>query len=178
MRPCAPSTIKCGARGTFLVSATRLGGLHGYDEAGAFAPLGGGVTGFTKAYKREKSDALVKAVDFEPSRKTTALAEILIEETLLDPGAVEIGYHDGQRWTIGLKEKPCSEGAAGMTLGKDTVFLITGAAGSIVSAITADLAAASGGTFHLLDLAPDAGSGQCRPAAVRHRQGRLEARYF
>jgi NAD(P)-dependent dehydrogenase (short-subunit alcohol dehydrogenase family)/3-hydroxymyristoyl/3-hydroxydecanoyl-(acyl carrier protein) dehydratase len=32
--------------------------------------------------------------------------------------------------------------------------VITGAAGSIVSAITADLAAASGGTFYLLDLVP------------------------
>ena len=42
-----------------------------------------------------------------------------------------------------------------MTLDKDTVFLITGAAGSIVSAITADLAAASGGTFYLLDLVPE-----------------------
>ena len=42
-----------------------------------------------------------------------------------------------------------------MTLDKNTVFLVTGAAGSIVSAITADLAAASGGTFHLLDLAPE-----------------------
>ena len=28
------------APGTFLVSATRLGGQHGYDEAGATAPLG------------------------------------------------------------------------------------------------------------------------------------------
>ena len=51
--------------GTFLVSATRLGGQHGYDEAGALAPLGGAVTGFTKTYKRERLDALVKAVDFE-----------------------------------------------------------------------------------------------------------------
>ena len=42
-----------------------------------------------------------------------------------------------------------------MTLDKDTVFLVTGAAGSIVSAITADLAAASGGTFYLLDLVPE-----------------------
>ena len=42
-----------------------------------------------------------------------------------------------------------------MVLGKDTVFVITGAAGSIVSAITADLAAASGGTFYLLDLTPE-----------------------
>jgi acyl transferase domain-containing protein/acyl carrier protein/NAD(P)-dependent dehydrogenase (short-subunit alcohol dehydrogenase family) len=144
-----------GAHGTFLVSATRLGGLHGYDQAGASAPLGGGVTGFTKAFKREKSDALVKAVDFGPSRKTTALSELLIEETLLDPGAVEIGYQQDRRWTIGLEAAPLQEGGAGLTLGKESVFLVTGAAGSIVSAITADLAAASGGTFHLLDLAPE-----------------------
>ena len=143
-----------GSRGTFLVSAVRLGGLHGYDAAGAAAPMGGAVTGFTKAFKREKPGMLVKAVDFEPSRKTTALADILIEETLLDPGAVEIGYSGNRRWTIGLQEQPAADGAPGMHLDKTSVFLITGAAGSIVSAITADLAEASGGIFHLLDLAP------------------------
>jgi NAD(P)-dependent dehydrogenase (short-subunit alcohol dehydrogenase family)/acyl carrier protein len=141
--------------GTFLVSATRLGGQHGYDQAGAVAPLGGCVTGFTKAFKREKGEALVKVVDFEPSRKTTALADLLIEETLFDPGIVEVGYKDGFRWTIGLEEKPAADGQPGLTLGRDTVFLIAGAAGSIVSAITVDLAVASGGTFHLLDLAPE-----------------------
>ena len=44
------------------------------------------------------------------------------------------------------------DGTPGLTLDKNTVFVITGAAGSIVSAITADLAAASGGLFYLLDL--------------------------
>jgi NAD(P)-dependent dehydrogenase (short-subunit alcohol dehydrogenase family) len=42
-----------------------------------------------------------------------------------------------------------------MTLDENTVFVITGAAGSIVSAIIADLAAASGGTFYLLDIVPE-----------------------
>jgi NAD(P)-dependent dehydrogenase (short-subunit alcohol dehydrogenase family) len=42
-----------------------------------------------------------------------------------------------------------------MALNPDSVFVVTGAAGSIVSAITADLAAASGGTFYLLDLVPE-----------------------
>ncbi len=72
----------------FLVSATRLGGYHGYDEAGATSPMGGAVTGFTKAYQRERFDErpLVKAVDFAPSRKTAALADILIDESLRDPG--------------------------------------------------------------------------------------------
>jgi 3-oxoacyl-(acyl-carrier-protein) synthase/acyl carrier protein/NAD(P)-dependent dehydrogenase (short-subunit alcohol dehydrogenase family) len=141
--------------GTFLVSATRLGGQHGYDKTGAVAPLGGAVVGFTKAYKRERPDALVKAVDFEAERKPSEVADVLIQETLLDPGAIEIGYKEGQRWTIALDEKLAADGQPGITLDPHTVFLITGAAGSIVSAITSDLAAASGGTFYLLDLVPE-----------------------
>ncbi|HKV12191.1 MAG TPA: SDR family NAD(P)-dependent oxidoreductase [Thermoanaerobaculia bacterium] len=141
------------APGTFLVSATRLGGRHGYDEAGAVAPMGGAVTGLTKSFKREKPGAVVKAVDFPAGRQTAALAEALLEETLLDPGAVEIGREGDQRWTVGLAERPAAT-SDGMKLGRHSVFVVTGAAGSIVSAILQDLAAASGGTFHLLDLAP------------------------
>jgi NAD(P)-dependent dehydrogenase (short-subunit alcohol dehydrogenase family) len=143
------------AAGTFLVSATRLGGLHGYDDAGAVAPMGGAVVGFTKTYKRERTEAVVKAVDFDAVRTPSEVADILLAETLRDPGAVEIGYHGGLRWTIGIEPQPVADGEPGMVLGRDTVFLITGAAGSIVSAITADLASASGGTFYLLDMAPE-----------------------
>lgn len=141
--------------GTFLVSATRLGGQHGYDEVGAFAPLGGAVVGFTKAYKREHLESLVKAIDFEAKRDAAEIAQLLIDETLRDPGAVEIGYKAEQRWSVDLQEQPAVDGQPGMDLNKESVFLITGAAGSIVSAITADLATASGGTFYLLDLVPE-----------------------
>jgi acyl transferase domain-containing protein/acyl carrier protein/NAD(P)-dependent dehydrogenase (short-subunit alcohol dehydrogenase family) len=141
--------------GTFLVSATRLGGQHGYDPAGAAAPLGGAVTGFTKTYKWERPDALVKAVDFAPDAASADVAEALVGETLRDNGAVEIGYRDGQRWTVGLRELPAEDGNPGLALGKETVFVVTGAAGSIVSAITTDLAAASGGVFYLMDVVPE-----------------------
>jgi NAD(P)-dependent dehydrogenase (short-subunit alcohol dehydrogenase family)/acyl carrier protein len=139
-------------RGSFLVSATRLGGLHGYGEAGASAPLGGAVAGFTKAYKRERNDALVKVVDFEMRHTMAEPADTLIAETLNDPGSVEVGYWDGQRYAIALEQRPAADGRPGMTLNKDSVFLITGAAGGITSAIVADLAAASGGVFYLVDL--------------------------
>lgn len=142
----------------FLITATRLGGLHGYDEAGAVAPLGGSVVGFAKAYKRERPDCLVKAIDFQQNRKPDEVADRLVAETLRDPAAVEIGYTGDDRWTIGLEEQPAADGQPGLVLDKNSVLVITGAAGSIVSAITADLAAASGGTFYLLDLVrePDA----------------------
>ncbi|HEX9041981.1 MAG TPA: SDR family NAD(P)-dependent oxidoreductase, partial [Trebonia sp.] len=143
-----------GARGTFLVAGTRMGGYHGYDDNGATAPLGGSVTGFVKAYWRERPDILAKAVDFPDTRKTAAIADALIEETLRDPGAVEIGRAGERRWTVGLREVPFGDDG-GMALDSGTVFAVTGAAGGITSAITADLAKASGGTFHLIDLAPE-----------------------
>jgi malonyl CoA-acyl carrier protein transacylase len=137
--------------GTFLVSATRLGGLHGYGENPPVAPMGGAVTGFTKAYSRERPLALVKAVDFEESRRTAALADRLLEETRLDPGVVEVGIHGDRRWCVTVVEQPAENGEPGMSLDDSTVFAVTGAAGSIVSAITADLAEHSGGIFYLLD---------------------------
>jgi NAD(P)-dependent dehydrogenase (short-subunit alcohol dehydrogenase family) len=141
--------------GRFLISATRLGGLHGYGPDGASAPMGGGVAGLTKAFGRERSDALVKVVDFDVSRKTAALADTLIDETLLDPALVEVGRRDDRRFTIALRETAPPDPADGLELGSDSVFVVTGAAGSIVSAIVTDLAQASGGTFHLLDLIPE-----------------------
>ncbi|MCP4966488.1 MAG: SDR family NAD(P)-dependent oxidoreductase, partial [bacterium] len=139
----------------FVIAGTRLGGRHGYEDAGAINPLGGAVCGFVKALKREKNDVLCKVVDFATSRKTAALADQLIEETLQDPGVVEIGRDDAGRWTIGLREVPCDGSDTGLELNSESVFVVTGAAGSIVSAIIADLATASGGTFHLLDLTPE-----------------------
>ncbi len=139
----------------FLVAGTRLGGRHGYDPDGALYPLGGAVTGFTKAYKREKTDVLVKAVDFAAGGKAAALADRLIDETLTDPGCVEVGGDDTLRWAIGLQAQPAADGNPGMQLSGDSVYVVTGAAGSIVSAITADLAThGGGGIFHLLDLTP------------------------
>ena len=143
--------------GTFLVSATRFGGQHGYGESGATAPLGGAVSGFTKAYNveqgmRDGAGALIKVVDFEVSRKTAEPADLLIAETLADPGIVEVGYHNGQRFGITLVEKPAVDGHPGMELSEETVFVVTGAAGGITSAIVTDLAIASKGIFYLLDL--------------------------
>ncbi|MCG6920680.1 MAG: SDR family NAD(P)-dependent oxidoreductase [Acidobacteria bacterium] len=158
--------------GTFLVSATRMGGLHGQTPEGATAPLGGAVAGFTKSYKREQPQALVKVVDFAPDAAVDGVVDALLAETLTDPGIVEVGHHDGLRWTITLEEQPAADGQPGLALGKDTVFVVTGAAGGITSAIVADLAAASGGTFVLLDLVPEPARDDTKIALIRRdREG-------
>ena len=90
----------------FLVAATRLGGCHGYDAAGATQPLGGAVVGFAKSYRKERPDALVKAVDLAVDAKASAVAEQLIEETLRDPGCVEIGRLGAHRFGVAFVETP------------------------------------------------------------------------
>jgi NAD(P)-dependent dehydrogenase (short-subunit alcohol dehydrogenase family) len=153
--------------GSFLVSATRMGGLHGQTAGGATAPLGGSVAGFTKSYKREQPEALAKVVDFAPSADAAKVAEALLAETLTDPGIVEVGHHDGSRWTVTLEEQPAADGQPGLTLDKDSVFVVTGAAGGITSAIVGDLAAASGGTFFLLDLVTEPARDDAKIALFR-----------
>ncbi len=146
--------------GAFLVSATRNGGAHGYDEPGARSAMAGAVSGFTKALARERPAAVVKVLDVEADAGPTDVAAALVAETLRDAGIVEIGRRGALRLAVGLEERPAPPADPARALGPDSVFVVTGAAGSIVSAIVADLArAAGGGTFHLLDLipAPDPG---------------------
>ncbi len=140
--------------GTFLIAATRMGGQHGYGATGAENPMGGAVSGFVKAYKRERPAALVKVVDFTADCAAADLADLLQKEAVSDPGAVEIGYRGGVRWSVGLVDRSAEDGQPALPLSPDSVFVVTGAAGGIVSAIVADLAVASGGTFFLLDKAP------------------------
>ena len=171
--------------GKFLVTGTRLGGLHGYGEPAATAPAGGAVVGFAKAYAMEQGlraagrGLLVKAVDFEPGRRTAEPAEQLIAETLYDPGVIEVGYRGGLRFSVMLAEQPLAVDAEpSLRLGPDSVFVVTGAAGGITSAIVADLAAASRGVFYLLDLAQlparDDPHVALLPAGTRGAEGRVD----
>ena len=138
---------------TFLISATRLGGRHGYDAAGAQSTMGGAVTGFTKALtasgrstssRRSTSPPLAR-----PPRSRTRSSRRRCTTPAPSRSATP-------RTCAGPSGSPSSRPAddPARELKPDDVFLITGAAGSIVSAIAADLAAASHGTFHLLDLVP------------------------
>ncbi|MDQ1308436.1 MAG: hypothetical protein QG671_4270, partial [Actinomycetota bacterium] len=142
----------------FLVTGTRLGGLHGYGQEPASNALGGGVTGFAKSYHREQPLTTVKAIDFGPAAADT-VAAALCEEALRGPGQVEIGRYSDQRFGIGLAEQPLTE-ELHTSLHPDSVFVVTGASGAIAAAVAADLAeVAGGGTFYLLARTelPDAG---------------------
>ena len=87
-------TSRSRSAGTFLVSATRLGGQHGYDRR-ARRSAGRRSSGLHQDVSSGSGRRPVKAVDFEAGRKAAEMADALIAETCSDPGAVEIGYKDG-----------------------------------------------------------------------------------
>ena len=139
--------------GTFLIAGTRMGGHHGYGQGGARNPIGGAVVGFAKATKRERPETLVKAVDFPEDMPSEVVARALLDETERDPGAVEIGYQGNLRVTVGVQlfTAPPSDSKPSVAMDANAVFAVTGGAGAITVAIVRDLAAASRGTFYLLD---------------------------
>ncbi|HEX7505452.1 MAG TPA: SDR family NAD(P)-dependent oxidoreductase [Polyangia bacterium] len=139
--------------GTFLIAATRMGGHHGYGPGGARNPIGGAVVGFVKATGRERPETMVKAVDFPEDMPSEVVARALLDETERDPGAVEIGYQGSLRVTVGVQlfSAPPSDAKTPVAMDANAVFAVTGGAGAITVAIVRDLAAASRGTFYLLD---------------------------
>jgi NAD(P)-dependent dehydrogenase (short-subunit alcohol dehydrogenase family) len=102
------------------------------------------------------------------------VAETLIAETLADPGAVEIGVRGPDRFAITLVEAPAVADGTGLKLSAESVYLATGAAGGITSAIVTDLAAANGGIYYLLDLTPLPGDDDERIALFRAGRDNLK----
>ena len=146
--------------GTFFLSATRLGGTFGYGSRPAQDPCGGPVSGFTKAFAREREKAVVKVVDFASSMAPERIASLLLGEVERDPGTAEVSYADDRRYGVTLVEQRCPAVPAGTPprLPEGAIVVVTGSGGAITSAIAADLARATKGTFYLLDLpqAPNA----------------------
>jgi len=132
----------------FLVCATRMGGLHGYGPQDSTSTISGGLRGLAKAIAREREKMLVKVVDFEQDASASTVAGCLIDETLRDPGTVEIGLEGGLRYGIALAEKPLRESEAQLPEG--AVVVISGGSGGIVAPVVLDLAMATRGHFYLL----------------------------
>ncbi len=132
----------------FMICGTSAGGLHGYSQTNEQLSMVGAIAGFSKSFAREYPDVLVKVVDFEPGSAHQGIAEKLIAETLRDPDVIEVGWRGDERYTI--QALPMDRGAEEkMTIGPETVFLVSGGAGGILVPVVKDLAARSGGKFIL-----------------------------
>ena len=131
----------------FLICATTLGGLLGFIHGQN--PQEGLVSGFIKALRRERTGQLIKLIDLKPGMKSTAVADILINETLHDPVTTEIGYEGESRFSVSLRELP-TDGLERSALAQGSIFVVSGATGGIMAPVLLDLTRATHGSFFLL----------------------------
>jgi malonyl CoA-acyl carrier protein transacylase len=146
------SALKAIPGSPFVIGATRMGGVFGYETQGASAPMGGLVSGLIKALRWERPESFAKVVDFEAGAEASVVAERLLAETLNDPAVVEVGWKKNLRYTIDVRESETA--ASGMELKKGSVFVVSGGSGGITGPIVVDLARATQGKFYLLSRTP------------------------
>ncbi len=132
---------------TFLLTATRMGGSLGLRNTSN--PLGGTISGFSKALSRGRSTVLIKTVDFETGASPAFVASRLLEETLHDASVVEVGWEADLRYTAALMEQPAVSSNV-QELKKGSVFVISGGTAGIVAPVAMDLVHSTQGKFYLL----------------------------
>ncbi len=131
----------------FLLTGTRMGGLLGLLNP--INPMGGAISGFTKALARERSDVLIKTVDFEAGVSATLVASRLLEETLHDASVAEIGWEADLRYSAALVDEP-AKNVDHKPLEQGTVFLVSGGTAGVVAPVLMDLVRSTKGKFYLL----------------------------
>ena len=142
--------------GTFVVCATRKGGPMATTPAAPAAPWPAPSAGSPRRCARERPAAIGQGRRRRDRRRPDAVAERPPRRDARRPRRRRDRPAGAVRLAIGLEVRPAEAAVPARALTPDTVVVATGAAGSIVSAIIADLArAAGGGTFHLLDLIPE-----------------------
>jgi NAD(P)-dependent dehydrogenase (short-subunit alcohol dehydrogenase family)/acyl carrier protein len=148
------SILRTLPEASFLVCAMRMGGLHGYGPQPAAAAMSGGTRGLAKAIAREREGMLVKVVDFEDGASAARVAGCLVDETLHDPAAVEVGWEGDLRFGVALTEQALTgqplEIESPAELPEGAVFIVSGGSGGITAPVVQDLARATRGRFYLL----------------------------
>jgi acyl transferase domain-containing protein/7-keto-8-aminopelargonate synthetase-like enzyme/NAD(P)-dependent dehydrogenase (short-subunit alcohol dehydrogenase family) len=130
-----------------FVTVTGLGG--GFGLSGSAPELLGqsGAIGFTQALSQEWTDALVKAVDVDPSLPASDLAQHLVEELFSGDRTTEVGFTKQGRVAVSLL--PMAAPAKAQGLGASSVILITGGAKGLGLKLAKALAKTTGATLAL-----------------------------
>ncbi len=140
---------KVGAeKAELFVTVTGLGGQFGLDATPREALGQVGALGFTKALALEWPDALVKAIDVDPSLPAEALAQSIVEEIVSGDRCAEVGFTKNGRTAVALKPLDSARGARG-ALSSSSVVVITGGAKGLGFKFAKGLAKAHGCTLAL-----------------------------
>ncbi|ACG75205.1 Beta-ketoacyl synthase [Anaeromyxobacter sp. K] len=120
------------ARPGAYVAVTSLGGALGLGAAAA-DPAGAFQHGLALALKQEVPGALVKALDFAPAVDAADLARALVAELEDGNERVQVGFADGRRTVVALRQAPLDAGApVRREIGPGDVLLFSGGGRGVV----------------------------------------------
>jgi acyl transferase domain-containing protein/NAD(P)-dependent dehydrogenase (short-subunit alcohol dehydrogenase family) len=137
-----------------LLVITGSGGRFGRTHNANGVP-GVGLPGLVRTIAREFPDQCVRVIDVNPKEEARALATHLLAELVTPEAPTSVGYAAGQRVTLQLTDAPLDPGAAGqLTLGPDSVVLLTGGARGITAQVAIGLARAGCGHLELVGRTP------------------------
>jgi acyl transferase domain-containing protein/NAD(P)H-dependent flavin oxidoreductase YrpB (nitropropane dioxygenase family)/NAD(P)-dependent dehydrogenase (short-subunit alcohol dehydrogenase family) len=139
-----------------VLSATRLGGTFGYalEPTKNYFAGNAAVCGFLKTVPREWSEVAARTVDFELDSDAAVVSKILAAELLCRDGVTEAGYSEGTRKTLRSVKSPLGTTPSAVSLGRDSVVLLTGGARGITAAIALEIANAFQPKIVLLGRSP------------------------
>ena len=152
----------------FLVAGTRLGGFHGYDDGRRHRADGRGGHRVRQVLQARAPGGAgqggrpARRAGRPRSRSQTCSSTRRCATPAASRSATSTACAGASGSSSGRSRRRTRRSDGALALGPDSVVLVTGAAGSIVSAITADLAKASGG-----DLPPARPHARARPRRPR-----------
>ena len=144
------------AGGAAIVSALGMGGSFGSDppaSSTAFFPGQGAISGLLKTLAKEWPAVRVKAVDLDARQPPSTLAGQILSELMADDAQVEVGYQNDRRLVLQTVPAPFTSGSD-LTIGEDSVLLVTGGARGITADAALELARRYRSTFVLVGHSP------------------------
>ena len=137
-----------------LLVITGSGGRFGRSPH-ANGVAGIGLSGLVRTIAREFPDRLIRIIDIDPKEEPVHIAGHLLAELLTPHAPTTVGYTAGNRITLHLTPTPLNaSGPSKLTLGPDSVVLLTGGARGITARIALGLAHAGTGHLELIGRTP------------------------
>ncbi|MFQ5737971.1 MAG: SDR family NAD(P)-dependent oxidoreductase [Acidobacteriota bacterium] len=124
----------------WVLGASGFGGAFGRKANGSTQWFSGGVAGLLKSVAREWPDVHVRVVDVNPNDASDQIAGHLFDELLDDEALVEVGYERESRRRLELVSAGLDGKLQELTLGPESVVLLTGGARGITATIAIALA--------------------------------------
>jgi 8-amino-7-oxononanoate synthase len=139
------------SKAELFVSVTGLGGGFGLSGATRGQLSQVGVLGFTQALAQEWTQAVVKAIDVDPTLAPEMIAAHLVDEVLSGDRTPEVGFQSRGRVAVSLVP---SAAPARQALNASAVIIVTGGAKGVGLKLAQGLAKATSATLVLTGRAP------------------------